>query len=178
MKIAVTFRNAEGETWQKEYVEEKLSKLKKYIDGSVEAHIVLSIEKFRNVAEISLAADGLNINGREEAKDMRLAIDGVLDKIERQLKKRKEKSRGHKGGAAREEADAGAATLDEVEDTTAAGLMETRKMVLEPMSLDDAVMRLESARNPFIVYRDVLSEHVHIVFRRDDGRLVLIETNA
>ncbi|MCK9233443.1 MAG: HPF/RaiA family ribosome-associated protein, partial [Syntrophales bacterium] len=63
MKIAVTFRNAEGETWQKEYVEEKLSKLKKYIDGSVEAHIVLSIEKFRNVAEISLAADGLNING-------------------------------------------------------------------------------------------------------------------
>ena len=109
---------------------------------------------------------------------MRLAIDGVLDKIERQLKKRKEKSRGHKGGAAREEADAGAATLDEVEDTTAAGLMETRKMVLEPMSLDDAVMRLESARNPFIVYRDVLSEHVHIVFRRDDGRLVLIETNA
>jgi len=101
MKIAVTFRNAEGETWQKEYVEEKLSKLKKYIDGSVEAHIVLSIEKFRNVAEISLAADGLNINGREEAKDMRLAIDGVLDKIERQLKKRKEKNRGHKGAAAR-----------------------------------------------------------------------------
>ncbi len=178
MKISVTFRNAEGEAWQKAYLDERLTKLKKYIDGPVEARVVLSIEKFRNVAEVALTANGLNINGSEEAKDMRLAIDNAVDKIERQLKKHKEKIRGHKSGTVRSEAPAGAEGGEEGEDAPGARVVETRKMVLEPMSLDDAVMRLESARNPFIVYRDVLSEHVHILFRRDDGRLSLIETNA
>jgi len=178
MKISVTFRNAEGEAWQKEYVAERLSKLKKYIDGPVEAHVVLSVEKFRNVAEVSLAANGLNVNGSEEAKDMRLAIDTAVEKIERQLKKHKEKIRGHKVGAVRPEDISSGEIHEEGEDSLGTGIVETRKMVLEPMSLDDAVMRLETAKNRFIVYRDSLSEHVHIVFRREDGRLALIETNA
>ena len=88
MKISVTFRSAEGENWQKEYVEERLKKLKKYIDNPVDARVILSVEKFRNTAEINLMANGLNINSREEEKDMHMAIDNAIEKIERQLKKR------------------------------------------------------------------------------------------
>ena len=54
MKISVTFRNTEGENWQKEYVAERLDKLKKYIDNPVDARVILSVEKFRNTAEINL----------------------------------------------------------------------------------------------------------------------------
>ncbi|MCX5827583.1 MAG: ribosome-associated translation inhibitor RaiA, partial [Deltaproteobacteria bacterium] len=75
MKISVTFRNTEGEDWFKNYVEEKLGKLKKYIDRPVEVRVVLSVEKFRNVAEINLMDNGMNVNAREEAKEMALAID-------------------------------------------------------------------------------------------------------
>ena len=64
MIISVTFRNSEGEAWQKEYVEEKLGKLKKYVDYPVEAHVVLSVEKFRNVIDINLTSNGLNINAK------------------------------------------------------------------------------------------------------------------
>ena len=70
MKISVTFRNAEWEDWQMEYVEERLKKLEKYIDNPVDASVILSVEKFRNTAEINLMANGLNINGKEEEKDM------------------------------------------------------------------------------------------------------------
>ena len=101
MKISVTFRNSEGEDWQKEYAEERLKKLKRYIDNPVDAHVILSVEKFRNTAEINLMANGLNINSKEEEKDMHLAIDNAIEKIERQLKKRKEKVRVFKNNQSR-----------------------------------------------------------------------------
>ncbi len=91
MNISVTFRNSEGENWQKTYVEERIEKLKKYLDAPAEAHIILSTEKFRNVVEINLSANGWNVNAKEEAKDMHLAVDSCIDKIEKQLKKQKEK---------------------------------------------------------------------------------------
>jgi putative sigma-54 modulation protein len=98
MRLTVTLRNGEDESWQKEYVEEKMKKLDKYIDAPAEARVVLQVEKFRNTADIGLQADGLNINSKEEAKDMRLAIDNAVDKLERQLKKHREKTRTHKAG--------------------------------------------------------------------------------
>ena len=97
MNISVTFRNSEGENWQKTYVEERIEKLKKYFDAPAEAHIILSTEKFRNVVEINLSANGWNVNAKEEAKDMHLAVDSCIDKIEKQLKKQKEKNQRAQG---------------------------------------------------------------------------------
>ncbi len=97
MNISVTFRNSEGEDWQKTYVQERIEKLKKYFDAPAEAHIILSTEKFRNVVEINLSANGWNVNAKEEDKDMHLAVDSCIDKIEKQLKKQKEKIQGAQG---------------------------------------------------------------------------------
>jgi len=65
MKISVTFRNREGENWHKDYIDQKLKKLEKYMDTPVEARVVLSVEKFRNVAEVNLMTNGQNLNARE-----------------------------------------------------------------------------------------------------------------
>ncbi|MDD5170648.1 MAG: ribosome-associated translation inhibitor RaiA [Syntrophales bacterium] len=118
MKISLTVRNMEGESWQKEYVDERLNKMKKYIDRPVDAHVILSVEKFRNVAEVNMIADGLNINAKEEAKDMHLAIDDAVDKIEKQLKKHKEKMRGHKTSMTRAE---GITVMGEMSEEMEAG---------------------------------------------------------
>jgi putative sigma-54 modulation protein len=180
MKISVTLRNTEeGETWHKAYVDDRLQKLKKYVDQPVEAYVVLSVEKFRNVAEINLVFNGLNVNTKDEAKDMHLAIDNAVDKIERQLKKHKEKIRAHKAAAAR----AGELTelessAEEMEEVKESNIGETRKIVLEPMSVDDAVLRMETTKNRFIVYRDSSTELVSVIYRRDDGKFGLIETNG
>ncbi|MBN1663511.1 MAG: ribosome-associated translation inhibitor RaiA [Deltaproteobacteria bacterium] len=180
MKVSVTFRNTDGEEWQKEYIEERLKKLKKYIDNPVDARVVLSVEKFRNVAEVNIIATGLNVNGKEEDKDMHLAIDNAIEKIERQIKKHKEKIRGHKANNSSRMDDAGSmdSSGDEMEDPVYAKLAETKKMVLEPMSIDDAVMEMESSKNRFIIYRDSATENVSLIYRRDDGKYSLIETNG
>lgn len=176
MKISVTFRNGEGENWQKIYAEEKMQKLKKYLDAPAEAHIVVSIEKFRNVTEINLNSNGWNINAKEEAKDMRVALDRCVEKIEKQLKKQREKIREHKPKSIRRSQEK-QAPADETDETTASKLMETRKLILKPMSFDEAIMELEEGNDRFILYRDSSSENVSMIYRRDDGNYTLIETN-
>ncbi|MDD5170647.1 MAG: sigma 54 modulation/S30EA ribosomal C-terminal domain-containing protein [Syntrophales bacterium] len=56
-------------------------------------------------------------------------------------------------------------------------MVETRKVVLKPMSLDDAVMEMDVSKQRFIIYRDSSSENVSLIYRRDDGNYTLIETN-
>ncbi|MCE5281255.1 MAG: ribosome-associated translation inhibitor RaiA [Deltaproteobacteria bacterium] len=177
MKISLTFRNVEGETWQKEYVEERLGKLKKYIDNPVDAHVILSVEKFRNTAEINLLSNGLNIRSREEEKDMNLAIDNAIEKIERQLKKRKEKIRGHKSAAGRAGEAGGEAGAEEGEESPESKVVETRQIVLKPMSIDDAVLEMETTKNRFVIYRDSSTENVSVIYRRDDGKFALMEVS-
>jgi putative sigma-54 modulation protein len=178
MKISVTFRNAEGEEWQKEYVEDRLKKLKRYIDNPVDAHVILSVEKFRNTAEINLLANGLNINSKEEEKDMHLAIDNAIEKIERQLKKRKEKIRGFKANHSRSGAVEGESVGEENEETTESKVVESRKIVLKPMSIDDAVMEMETSKNRFVIYRDSFTENVNVIYRREDGKFALMEISS
>lgn len=177
MKISVTFRNGESENWQKAYAEERIQRLKKYLDAPAEAHIIVSMEKFRNFAEINLSSSGWNINAKEEAKDMHLAIDSCIEKIERQLKKQREKIREHKPRSIRrskEKID----QIEEAEDISVNKIAETRKVILKPMSFDEAIMEIEGTRDRFILYRDSSSENVSLVYRRDDGNYVLIETNS
>jgi putative sigma-54 modulation protein len=177
MKISLTFRNTGGEDWFKQVVDERLGKLEKYLDHPAEAHVVLSVEKFRHVAEISLSGDGANVIAKEEAKDMNTAIDNAVEKVERQLKKHKGKVRAHKTGTTRGES----RTLrvePADEEEARAQVVETRKVVLSPMSLDDAVLEMETVKNRFLIYRDTASENVSILYRRDDGNFILIETNS
>ncbi len=177
MQISFTFRNAEAGDGLKDYVTKKISKLERYIDKPVEAKVVLSVEKYRNVAEINLLmAKGATINGKEEAKEMIVAIDTVIDKIERQLKKHKEKIRNRKDGAERGIAEGlSAIASDEVDEETPYKIVEIRKVVLNPMSVDDAIMEMEESNNHFVVFRDSTSENVSVIYRRDDGNYELIQ---
>lgn len=179
MQVSVTFRNTDAEGWFKDYVHERLGKLKKYIDKPIEAHVIITVEKFRNVAEVNLMAKGINIVGKEEAKDMQMAFDSVIDKVERQIKKHREKARNHKENTSRSANQVPAANIIEEDDEDdRPKIVETRRITLQPMSLDDAVLALDSSKNRFFIYRDISSENVAVLYRRDDGQYVLIESSS
>ena len=179
MQVSVTFRNTGSESWFKDYVTERLSRIQKYIDKPVDAHVVLSVEKFRYVAEINIMAKGISLVGKEEAKDMQLAIDNVIDKIERQIKKHKEKSREHKANTNRPEDMGGLSEAPApFEEELKLRVVETRRVVLKPMSLDEAILEMESSRNRFVIYRDAHSENISVIYRRDDGNFALLEANS
>jgi len=89
MRVSVTFRHTEPTEAIKEYANQKLKKVKKYLSEPIDINMVLSVEKFRHTAEVTLTADRNVINCQEETQDMYSAIDRVSDKLERQIKKAK-----------------------------------------------------------------------------------------
>jgi putative sigma-54 modulation protein len=65
--------------------------------------------------------------------------------------------------------------MDEIQETR---IVEMKKVVLKPMSIEDALMEIDSSKNRFVVYRDSSTETVSIIYVRDDGKYALIETNG
>ena len=102
MQINVTFRHIDPSPALRTYAEDKISRIKKYLEEPIEAHVVLKVEKFRHIAEVLIIADGMRINGSEETDDMYSAIDLVADTIEGQVRKGKDKFTAQKARQYRE----------------------------------------------------------------------------
>ncbi len=94
VKVSVTFRHTQPTAALKHYAEEKIHKVGKYFNRPLEAHVVLAVEAHeRQVAEVTMQARGVTLDGREETTDLYSAIDLLIDKIEQQIRKHKTKSR-------------------------------------------------------------------------------------
>jgi len=177
MQIAVTFRHMETSDPVRNYVEEKLAKLKKYIDEPVEASVALSVEKkIRHKAEVSLVAKKISIKASHETNDMYAAVDGMLDKVERQLKRYKEKIKDHKPASGRERMPEQEHFTEQIADEgqTAPRIIKTDSFNVKPMSVDEAVMQMDLLEKEFLVFTDSNSEAINVVYRREDGNYGLI----
>lgn len=91
MNIAITGRNIDITEAIKTHAEEKVARIEKYMHDIIDVHIILSVEKFRHKAEITVQGDGLNLHAEDVTEDMYAAIDSVTSKAEAQARKHKEK---------------------------------------------------------------------------------------
>jgi putative sigma-54 modulation protein len=172
MEITVTFRHIDASESLKTYAEEKVSKLAKYFDFPVEAHIVLAAEKFRRSADVSLNVNGTLIKGVIETEDMYAAIDQVMDKIEKQVKRYREKLRDRRADGRK----SGGSESDEITDIGSDDLrIEIEKIVAKPMDPEEAAMQLDLATQEFLVFRNSRSREINVIYKRKDGNLGLIE---
>ena len=92
----ITGRHVDVTPALREYAEEKLAKIERLLDGPIEAHVVLIIEKHRHVAEVQVKSKTGIFSGHQETGDLYASILEVADKIERQVLKHKEKMQDHK----------------------------------------------------------------------------------
>jgi putative sigma-54 modulation protein len=178
MQINVTFRHIEPSPPLREYAEEKISRIKKYVEEPIEAHVVLRVEKFRHIAEVSIDANGLRINGAEETDDMYSAIDLVADTIEGQVRRNKDKFRKRKSsGGGREfhgAVDLGGTAVPE--DDHERRVIRTEQVNAKPMDVDEAAMQLNVSNGEFLVFTNRLTNRINVLYRRKDGHYGLIET--
>jgi putative sigma-54 modulation protein len=91
MRISLTYRHLKPTKELKDYAKERLRKVKKYLSEPIEAGVILTWEKFRHIVEITITHSGITIRGEEVATDMRAAIDKAMEKIEKQLRRQKDK---------------------------------------------------------------------------------------
>lgn len=171
MQADITFKNIDSSDALKDYAIKRLSKIDKYIDRTAEAHVVLSVEKRRHKADVTLNADGAVINAVEITEDLYSAIDMVMDKLERQIKKHREKLQGKKTAAK--------AVLPG--GPIPAGRKSKPRLIYEknypvmPMSVEDAVMQMGETPQGFIIFQNTESKQLNLIYKRQDGELALVE---
>jgi putative sigma-54 modulation protein len=180
MQISVTFRNVEPSPPLRTYAEEKISRIKKYLEEPIEAHVVLKVEKFRHTAEVSIEANGLRINGAEQTDDLYSAIDMLADTIEGQAKRGKEKSRRRKSSNSGKELAGSSqeAAYSAGDEEEAPRVIRTEQVYAKPMDLDEAVMQLNLSNGEFMVFTNRRSNRINVLYRRKDGHYGLVETIA
>ncbi len=95
MNLSVTGHHVDVTEPLKDYVSEKMNKLERHFDNVTDIHVILSVEKLRQQAEATLDLTGTKIHAEAENGDMYAAIDALVDKLDRQVIKHKEKLRDH-----------------------------------------------------------------------------------
>jgi putative sigma-54 modulation protein len=176
MDITVTFRHVDPTESLKTYAEEKLSKIDKYFDYPTEAHVVLTAEKFRRIADVTLNVNGAVIKAEEETEDMYSAIDQVMDKIEVQVKRYRDKTRNRRN---KSENPLGGGPADEGADSIVdePGII-VEKLVAKPMDPEEAAMQFTMSQQDFLVFRNSRSGDINVIYKRKDKNLGLIEPAA
>jgi putative sigma-54 modulation protein len=177
MQITTTFRHLDPSDALKSYAEEKLDRVNKYIDEPVVAQVFMTVEKIRHCAEVTITAKGITIKASEETNDMYSAIDAVVDKIERQLRRYKERIKDHK--PASESLDrqvkksiVAAESIDQQQEPV---VIRSKTFSIKPMSVDEAVMQMDLLHKDFLVFTDSVTDSINVVYRRKDGNYGLIE---
>jgi putative sigma-54 modulation protein len=176
MQINVTFRHIDSSPSVRSYAEEKISRVRKYLEEPIDAHIVLKVEKFRHIAEVTIEANGMRVNGSEETEDMYSAIDALADNMEDQVRKLKEKQQRRKTAGSKglgNWVDPDEITVAEKEDPR---VIKTDQIPAKPMDLDEAVMQMGMSKLEFLVFTNRNSNRINVLYRRKDGHYGLVET--
>ncbi len=177
MLVTTTFRHMEQSDALKSYAEEKLDRVAKYIDEPTTAQVFFTVEKIRHIVEIVVSAKGINTKASEATNDMYAAVDAVIDKIERQLKRYKEKIKAHKpnGEERGRQISKKIVQAESIETSGEPVIIRTKTETAKPMSVDEAVMQMDLLHKDFIVFTDSSSSEIHVLYRRKDGNFGLIE---
>lgn len=175
MQTTVTFRHLESSDALREYAEERTTRLAKYIDRPMECQVTLTVQKFRQIAEVLINANGIRIAGQESHEDMYAAIDLVMDKIERQVKKYKERIGKHKPSPGREiRWRRDIYEQESFEDEKEPVIVQTENYFVKPMFVDEAAMQMDLMNQEFLVFNNASTQTVNVIYRRKDGNYGLI----
>ena len=163
-----------------DYVEKKIGKVTKYFDNVGEITVLLIVSKDRHIVEVTVPVQGILLRGQEATMDMYTSIDLVIEKIERQIRKYKTKlERRFREGSMKTELMAqGAGSGKQAEEESEAVVIKTKRFVVKPMDVQEAIMQMNLLNHDFFVYRDDKTEDVNVVYKRKDGKYGLIESGV
>ncbi len=184
MQVNITFRHLEPTEALKSHVKGRVEHVQRYIDRPSEAHAVLHVDKLDHHAEITVKAGRFLLRGTARSPDMYASIDQAADKIERQLKKHKEKLTNHYKSngtpAPWAPVDVRHDVLDILEhpERPSHRVVKSEQFQARPMTVDDAILQLELLDAKFYVFQNAEDRAVNVVYRREDGGFGLIEARA
>ena len=177
MKIEFTGRKTEVPEALRKLGERKLSKLLRVLPGITRAHVILSTDRRRQVAEVNVRSPRLDLAAQEASADFGASIAAAFDKLARQAQRRvgkrlDQKRRGRPPGAA-----PGPETKGNLAEAPRRAIRVSRVKV-PSMTTDEAAVVLARPGEAFVLFRDALTSRLRVLHRRKDGLLGLLEPEA
>ncbi|MEW5807465.1 MAG: ribosome-associated translation inhibitor RaiA [Acidobacteriota bacterium] len=187
MKVYFTGRHFEVSKAIKDFTTEKLKRMERFVENIMEVHIILAIEKYRHIAEITLKGKNATFSGKKITQDMYASISAVLDKIEKQARRYKEKLMGRKrssrmpGLAASSLRATGTQNprIESIEmEKSLPRIVKTETQEAKPMTIEEAILQMDNSKGDFLVFRNFRSRKINVIYRRKNGDFGLIEPES
>jgi putative sigma-54 modulation protein len=178
MKFEYTGRHMDVTPAIRAHVEEHFQKLEHiFNDTTARAHVILEVEKNRQIGEILLHWRDHTLTATDTNADMYQALTRAIAKIEKQALKLKKKIIDRKQGAQRTSA---IAPQPDGQDALEASprpprIIAARRYVVKPMTAEEAAMRIDDEPDQFLVFRDADTNRIGVLYKRKDGNFGLIE---
>ena len=159
----------------KEYIEEKLEKLNKYLENSdnVRASVIVKVKNHEQRVEITIPLKAFILRSEESKDDFYAAVDKTIDKLERQIRKNKTRIMSKQVKTNRDFSMS--AFVDEEEENDKK-ILKRKKVEVKPMNEEEAILQMELLGHQFYMYKDSETNQVAVVYKRTDGNYGVIES--
>lgn len=175
MKYNIRGKKIEVTDAIRDYMASKIERLEKYLDDNdeVEAKVIISTKGKEQKVEVTIWSGKYNIRAEESSDDLYAAMDLVIDKLERQFKKYKDKINNKRRKETIKEID-----IEDIKDFEEKEVIVRRKEVyLKPIDEEEAITQMELLDHTFFVYKDINTNKINVVYKRNDGDYGVIEAN-
>ena len=176
MKFTITGRKVTVTDPIRDRIEKKLSKLEKFFKEEPDVQATVSTAKDRQTIEVTIFAAGIIYRAEDTDQDLYVAIDRVVDIIERQMRRHKTQlSKKLRQSALDTPFDSVFFGSDEPEDVKEFNVVKTKKFSFKPMNVEEAILQMNMLGHQFFVFNNSDSDVMSIVYKRKDGNYALIE---
>lgn len=172
MKVKIRGNKIEITDSMKDYVQEKLSKLDKYSLEEFEATVLVKVRNYTQKVEVTIPLKTLILRAEEESEDFYSAVDLVINKLERQIRKNKTKLKKKEKSGIKE------FNMEEIIDVPEEEEKEVKrkKIEIKPMNMEEAILQMELLGHNFYMYKDSDLNSIALVYKRKNGGYGIIET--
>ncbi len=194
MQVNITFRGMDSTDSLKNFTQERVAHIGRYLDRAAEANVVLSLERYLHHADVTIHAGPYVLRGKHKGDDMYRSIEQAVDRIERQARKYKSKMvtlkhrrATHHNLDALEQikvrhdiiAEPHAPDVEEAEEwAQGPKVISSNELIAHPMTVEEAAMEMDLRHNDFLVFTNVGTREVNVIYKREDGHYGLIDTSA
>ena len=184
MSVDITGRHIEITEPLRKFATDRLDRLHGVMDEVLEVHFILTVEKHqRHIAEVNIKTRQDFYHGEEVSTDMYTSIASVIDKVEKQILKNKERNVARKRHNNNQKGGEVITTTSVIEVEEALGerlprIIRNNEVAAKPMSVDDAAVQIGDSETEFLVFRNAQTERLNVVYKRKDGNIGWIEPEA
>lgn len=183
MELSINGRGITVTERLSQYVEKKVGRLDRYMPNLVDVRVDLSETNARNVAERTVAqitirdAHGTILRAEERSDDIFAAIDAVVDKLYRQIRKYRGKQQRKKRSGGEEFIIGDPLPIEDVvvEDDLVQDIVRRKQFLLNPMSTEEAIDQMELLGHDFFVFFNPDEDQINVVYRRHDNNYGLLQ---